>query len=79
MSLRDWSSDVCSSDLTGDVLTFTGVVTDALPPALIGMLGWLEVNVATGTATISWWVTSGPFAYQPGIASGEAKVDIRTS
>ena len=72
----EWSM---TGSMTGDVLTFTGVVTDALPPALIGMLGWLEVNAATGTATISWWVTSGPFAYVPGIASGEAKVDIRTS
>ena len=72
----EWSM---TGSMTGDVLTFTGVVTDALPPALIGMQGWLVVNAATGTATISWWVTSGPFAYQPGIASGEAKVDIRNS
>ena len=72
----EWSM---TGSMTGDVLTFTGVVTDALPPSLIGMQGWLVVNAATGTATISWWVTSGPFAYQPGIASGEAKVDIRVS
>ena len=72
----EWSM---TGSMTDDVLTFTGVVTDALPPSLIGMQGWLVVNAATGTATISWWVTSGPFAYQPGIASGEAKVDIRTS
>ena len=72
----EWSM---TGSMTGDVLRFTGVVTDALPDSLIGMQGWLEVNAATGTATISWWVTSGPFAYVPGIASGEAKVDIKTS
>ena len=68
-----------TGSMTGDVLTFTGVVTDALPDSLIGMLGELEVNAATGTATISWWVTSGPFAYVRGTASGEANVDIRNS
>ena len=72
----EWSM---TGSMTGDVLKLTGVVTDANNPALIGMLGWLEANAATGTATISWWVTSGPFANQPGIASGEAKVDIRLS
>jgi hypothetical protein len=72
----EWSM---TGSMTGDVLTLTGVVTDANNPALIGMLGWLEANAATGTATISWWLTSGPFANQPGIASGGAKVDIRAS
>lgn len=72
----DWSM---TGSMTGDVLRLTGAVTKANPPSLIGMQGWLDVNVVTGTATISWWVTSGPFANVPGIASGEAKVTIRTS
>ena len=57
------------------VVTLTGVVTEANPPALIGMTGVLVANAATGTATITWTIGSGP----SGTASGEAKVTIRNS
>lgn len=72
----EWSF---AGSIDGDVVTLTGVATDANNPALIGMLGSLVANAATGTVTLSWWLTSGPFANQPGIVQGEAKVDIRTS
>ena len=68
-----------TGSMTGDVVTLTGVTTDANNPALIGMQGSLVANAATGTATISWTLTSGPFAGLSGIARGEAKVDIRNS
>jgi len=64
-----------TGSMTGDVLTLTGVVTDANPPALIGMTGLLVANAATGTATITWTIGSGP----SGTASGDAKVTIRNS
>ena len=64
-----------TGSIDGDVVTFTGVVTDSNNPVLIGMTGWLVANAATGTATISWQLADLP----PGIASGEAKVDIRAS
>jgi len=68
----EWSM---TGSMTGDVVTLTGVVTDANNPALIGMTGLLVANAATDTATITWTLGSGP----SGTASGEAKVDIRNS
>jgi hypothetical protein len=64
-----------TGSMTGDVLTLTGVVTEANPPALIGMTGVLVANAATGTATITWTLGSGA----SGTASGEAKVTVRNS
>ena len=72
----EWS---LTGSIDGDVVTLTGVATDANNPALIGIPGSIVANAATGTATISWTLTSGPFAGRSGIAQGEAKVDIRVS
>ena len=70
----EWS---LAGSMDGDVLTLTGVATDANNPALIGMPGSGVVNAATGTVTWSWTIQSGPFAGVPGIVQGQAKVDIR--
>jgi hypothetical protein len=71
----EWS---LTGSIEGDVVTLTGVATDANNPALIGMPGSMVANAATGTVTFSWTNTSGPFAGQSGNVQGEAKVDIRT-
>ncbi len=38
MSVSDWSSDVCSSDLMGDLLTNT------IGAALMGLFAWSQSN-----------------------------------
>jgi hypothetical protein len=72
----EWS---LTGSMDGDVVTLTGVATDANNPALIGMPGSMVANAATGTVTFSWTLTSGPFAGRSGIVQGEAKVDIRVN
>ena len=68
-----------TGSMVGDVVTLTGVATDANNPALIGLLGWGVANAATGTVTWSWMDTDGPFAFLPGSVQGKADVAIRTS
>jgi hypothetical protein len=70
----EWS---LTGSMDGDVLTLSGVATDANNPALIGMPGSGVANAVTGTVTWSWTIQSGPFAGRSGIVQGEAKVDIR--
>ena len=72
----EWS---LTGSMNGDVVTLTGVATDANNPALIGMPGSLVANVATGATTFSWTIPSGPFAGRSGVVQGEAKVDVRMS
>ena len=69
----DWS---LKGSLDGDVVTLTGVVTDANNPVLVGMPESGEANAATGTVTWSWTNTTGPFAGKSGSAQGDAKVDV---
>ena len=68
-----------TGSMVGDVVTLTGVATDANNPALIGLLGSGVANAATGTVTWSWMDTDGPFAGLPGIVQGKANVAIRNS
>jgi len=70
----EWS---LTGSMDGDMVTLTGVATDANNPALIGMPGSMVANVATGMVTFSWTLQSGPFAGRSGIVQGEAKMDIR--
>ena len=72
----EWS---LRGSMDGDVVTLTGVATDANNPALIGMPGSMVANAATGTVTFSWTIQSGPFAGRSGIVQGAANVDIRVN
>ena len=72
----EWS---LTGSMDGDVVTLTGVATDANNPALIGIPGSMVANAATGEVTFSWTITSGPFAGRSGIVQGKAKVDVRVN
>lgn len=66
-----------TGSMTGDVVTLTGVSTDANNPVLIGLTGSIVANAATGMTTFTYTFPSGPFAGESGTVHGEAKVAIR--
>src|SRR3546814_10064659 len=58
MRISDWSSDVCSSDLTATFSFAAVTLVAAMAPAMLAVMALASARQAGSSPALTWWAAS---------------------